>query len=287
MSTDCVARIAALRERVAQARCRGLVVGCVPTMGALHAAHTAMFDRARRECGYLVATIFVNPLQFDRLDDLRAYPRDLEADLQVCSRHGVDLAFAPPPAEMYPRPQAMTVAIEGLADGLCGASRPGHFRGVATVVLKLLNIVQPDIAYFGEKDYQQLVIVRRLVEDVRLPVRIEAIETVREPDGLALSSRNLLLDPAQRRAAVAIHRALQLARSAVETGESDSRSVVARAADLIHREPLLRLDYFAIVDPHSLDPVERISAPVRIAAAAYAGSTRLIDNLHAAPPERR
>ena len=287
MSTERISRVAALRERVAAARGRGLAVGCVPTMGALHAAHTAMFDRARRECGLVVATIFVNPLQFDRSDDLRSYPRDLEADLQDCSRHGVDLAFAPPPEEMYPRPPAATVAIEGLADGLCGARRPGHFRGVATVVLKLLNIVQPDVAYFGEKDYQQLVIVRRLVEDFCLPVRIETIETVREPDGLALSSRNFLLDPAERRAALTIHRALRLARRAVAAGEADPSPVVARAADLIRREPLLRLDYLEIVDPSSLAPVGRISGSVRIAAAAFAGTTRLIDSLGAAPPQRR
>lgn len=287
MSTECISRIGALRQCVAHARRRGLVIGCVPTMGALHAAHAAMFERARRECGLVVATIFVNPLQFDRPDDLRGYPRDLEADLRICGRYGVDIVFAPLPEEMYPRLQAATVAIEGLADGLCGASRPGHFRGVATVVLKLMNIVQPDVAYFGEKDYQQLVIVRRLVEDLCLPVRIEPIATVREPDGLALSSRNLLLAPAQRRAARAIYRALRVARGAVASGEVDAPDVIARAADMIHREPLLRLDYLEIVDPDSLEAVERIAGPVRIAAGAFAGTTRLIDNLLATPPERR
>lgn len=287
MATELVERIAQIRERVAAAKRRGLRVGCVPTMGALHAAHTAMFDRARGECDQVVATIFVNPLQFDRQDDLRSYPRDIESDLIVCDRHGVDMAFVPAVAEMYPRPPAMTVEIEGLADGLCGASRPGHFRGVATVVLKLLNSVQPDIAYFGEKDYQQLAIVRRLAEDACLPVEIASVETVREPDGLALSSRNVLLDRAERASAPVIFRALQRARKEVESGQQDAGKVVALARQVLDEEPLLKLDYLEIVDPDTLEPVRSIHGPVRIAAAAFFGSTRLIDNIHAAPVKAR
>lgn len=287
MATELVERIAQIRERVAAAKRRGLRVGCVPTMGALHAAHTAMFDRARGECDQVVATIFVNPLQFDRQDDLRSYPRDIESDLIVCDRHGVDMAFVPAVAEMYPRPPAMTVEIEGLADGLCGASRPGHFRGVATVVLKLLNSVQPDIAYFGEKDYQQLAIVRRLAEDACLPVEIASVETVREPDGLALSSRNVLLGRAERASAPVIFRALQRARREVESGQQDAGKVVALARQVLDKEPLLKLDYLEIVDPDTLAPVRSIHGPVRIAAAAFFGSTRLIDNIHAAPVKAR
>lgn len=287
MATELIERIAQIRERVAAAKRRGLRVGCVPTMGALHAAHTAMFDRARGECDLVVATIFVNPLQFDRQDDLRSYPRDIESDLIVCERHGVDMAFAPAVAEMYPRPPAMTVEIEGLADGLCGASRPGHFRGVATVVLKLLNSVQPDIAYFGEKDYQQLAIVRRLAEDACLPVEVASVETVREPDGLALSSRNVLLDRAERASAPVIFRALRRARNAVESGQQDAGKVAALARQVLDEEPLLKLDYLEIVDPDTLEPVRTIHAPVRIAAAAFFGSTRLIDNIHAAPVKAR
>ena len=287
MATERIERIARVRERVAAAKRRGLRVGCVPTMGALHAAHTAMFDRAREECDLVVATIFVNPLQFDRPDDLRSYPRDIESDLIVCERHGVDVAFLPAVAEMYPRPPAMTVEIEGLADGLCGASRPGHFRGVATVVLKLLNSVQPDIAYFGEKDYQQLAIVRRLAEDACLPVQIASVETVREPDGLALSSRNVLLGCAERASAPAIFHALQRARDAVESGQQDAGKVVAVARQVLDEEPLLKLDYLEIVDPDTLEPVRSIHGPVRIAAAAFYGSTRLIDNIHAAPLKAR
>ena len=287
MATERIERIAQVRERVAAAKRRGLRVGCVPTMGALHAAHAAMFDLARGECDLVVATIFVNPLQFDRQDDLRSYPRDIESDLIACERHGVDVAFVPDAAEMYPRPPAMTVEIAGLADGLCGASRPGHFRGVATVVLKLLNSVQPDIAYFGEKDYQQLAIVRRLAEDACLPVEIASVETVREPDGLALSSRNVLLSRAERASAPAIFRALRHARNAVESGQRDAGEIVALARQVLDAEPLLRLDYFEIVDPDTLEPVRSIHGPVRIAAAAFFGSTRLIDNIHAAPLKAR
>lgn len=287
MATELIERIAEIRERVAAAKRRGLRVGCVPTMGALHAAHTAMFDRARGECDLVVATIFVNPLQFDRQDDLRSYPRDINSDLIVCERHGVDMAFVPAVAEMYPRPPAMTVEIEGLADGLCGASRPGHFRGVATVVLKLLNSVQPDIAYFGEKDYQQLAIVRRLAEDACLPVEIASVETVREPDGLALSSRNVLLSRAERASAPVIFRALRRARNAVEAGQQEAGKVVALARQVLDEEPLLKLDYLEIVDPDTLEPMRSIHGPVRIAAAAFFGSTRLIDNIHAAPVKAR
>ena len=287
MRTETVARIAGLRERVAAAKRLGLLVGCVPTMGALHAAHTALFDRARQECGFVVATIFVNPLQFDRPDDLRSYPRDIDTDLHACSTHGVDVAFVPSAEEMYPSPPAATVEIAGLAEGLCGASRPGHFRGVATVVLKLLNIVQPDVAYFGEKDFQQLVIIRRLVNDTCLPVKIASIKTVREDDGLALSSRNALLSRAERAAALNISKALQEAERRVANGDSDAKAIRQRAAERIEREPLLRLDYFEIVDPDTLRSVKRVTGPVRIAAAAFAGDTRLIDNVSARPPEAR
>ena len=235
----------------------------------------------------LVATLFVNPLQFDRQDDLRNYPKSLETDLRVCSRHGVDILFGPRRDAMYPRPPTITLNIKGLADGLCGAHRPGHFQGVATVVLKLLNIVQPDIAWFGEKDFQQLAIVRKIVEDTNLPVRIESVETVREPDGLAVSSRNVRLTAKEREAAPLLARSLRNAQQAIERGESDAEALRVRGRELFDCEPLLRLEYFEIVDPDTLAPVSRVTGPVRIAAAAYAGSTRLIDNFPACPPEAR
>ena len=287
MALERIAAIPALRERVGAARRDGLVVGCVPTMGALHAGHTALLGRARSECDLLVATLFVNPLQFDRKDDLRTYPSALEADLRTCVRHGVDVLFAPSARAMYPRSPVATVKIDGLADGLCGASRPGHFLGVATVVLKLLNIVQPDFACFGEKDYQQLTIVRRLVEDTNLPVKIVPVKTVREQDGLALSSRNSLLTAAERTAAPAIFRALMAARAAIEGGQTDADRILQRARVALRKEPLIRLDYFEVVDPESLEPVGRIEGDVRIAAAAFLGTTRLIDNVPASPPGGR
>lgn len=286
MALERITAIPLLRDRIRDARRRRASVGCVPTMGALHAGHTALLDRARSQCDLLVATLFVNPLQFDRKDDLKTYPRDMEADLRACSRHGVDILFAPSAEDMYPRQPVATVHIERLAEGLCGASRPGHFRGVATVVLKLLNIVQPDFACFGEKDYQQLAIIRRLVEDTNLPVRIVGVETVREPDGLALSSRNLLLSSAERAAAAAIPEVLQEARRAIDRGHTDVGSILAEARDSLRREPLIRLDYLEIVDPDTLASVRQISGPVRIAAAAFLGTTRLIDNVPAHPPER-
>ena len=287
MATECIAAISALRERIGVARRSGARIGCVPTMGALHAGHKALLDAARPCCDLLVATLFVNPLQFDRQDDLLGYPRNLETDLRVCSRHGADILFAPRRDDMYPRPPTITLNIEGLAAGLCGAHRPGHFQGVATVVLKLLNIVQPDIAWFGEKDFQQLAIVRRVVEDTNLPVRIESVETVREPDGLAVSSRNVHLTPEERRAAPLLARSLRDAQQAIERGESDAEALRERGRELFDGEPLLRLEYFEIVDPHTLESVNRVAGPVRIAAAAYAGSTRLIDNFPACPPEAR
>lgn len=256
-------------------------------MGALHAGHTALFDHARAHCDLLVATLFVNPLQFDRRDDLARYPRDMKTDLLVCGKHGVDVLFAPSVEEMYPRPPAVSVQVGDMASTLCGASRPGHFQGVATVVLKLLNIVQSDFACFGEKDYQQLAIIRRLVEDSNLSVGVVAVETVREPDGLALSSRNVLLSPAERTSAPVLLRSLRAARAAIEAGAFDARAVRDQAQEMLQREPLLRLDYFEIVDPGTLQPVERIDRPVRIAVAAYFGPTRLIDNLQAFPPETR
>ena len=287
MLTERIGTIATLRQRVALARRRGLRIGCVPTMGALHAGHTALLDRARAECDLLIATLFVNPLQFDRQGDLQSYPRDIDSDLSTCALHGVDILFAPPSTEIYPRPPAIMIEIDGLADGLCGADRPGHFQGVATVVLKLLNIVQPDFAYFGEKDYQQLVIVRRLVEDANLPVRVIGIETVREPDGLAISSRNRHLTSAQRAAAPALALALGEARRAIESGESDAEALRDLGRQVLLREPLLRPEYLEIVDPDTLSPVDRVAGPVRIVAAAFVGETRLIDNLAASPAKAR
>jgi pantoate--beta-alanine ligase len=248
-------------------------------MGALHAGHARLIDRARRDCGIVVVSIFVNPLQFDRKDDLERYPRTLAPDRDLCERMGVDFVFAPNAAEMYPSEPFCTVDVGTLGDDLCGRSRPGHFRGVATVVLKLLNIVQPQRAYFGEKDAQQLAIIRRLVIDLNVPVTIVGIPTVREPDGLALSSRNAHLSAAERPLAVALYRALCEARRQVDAGARDAAHIKAAAAATVPQDARLRLEYLEVVDPESMQPVAQVKGPVCIAGALWVGATRLLDNV--------
>ena len=253
-------------------------------MGALHAGHTALIERARRECGCVVVSIFVNPLQFDREDDLRRYPRTLQADLDVCRGLGVDVVFSPRAAEMYPAPPACTVQIARLADHLCGRHRPGHFEGVATVVLKLLQIVQPARAYFGGKDAQQTAIVRRVVRDFNVPVEIVEVPIVRESDGLAVSSRNVHMNRDERGVAASLYRVLCEARRQIAAGQTDTGAVRARAAACLPGAGSLRLEYLDIVDPEDMQPVQAISGPVRVAGALWVGGTRLIDNLLCVPP---
>jgi pantoate--beta-alanine ligase len=265
-----------LRRQVAAARAGGRV-GFVPTMGALHAGHARLVDEARRACQTVVVSIFVNPLQFDRQEDLETYPRTLEADLAVCRAHGVDLVFVPDAGEVYRQPQICTIDVGRLADHLCGRFRPGHFRGVATVVMKLLEMARPDAAYFGEKDAQQLAIVRRLVADFNVPVSIVGVPTVREADGLALSSRNVHLSNSERTLAPALYEALSEARRRIETGVTDSDAVVRAAVSTIPQGT--RLEYFEVVDPGELQPVAEIAGPVLVAAALWVGRIRLIDNV--------
>jgi pantoate--beta-alanine ligase len=242
-------------------------------MGALHAGHAALVDAARRECGVVVVSIFVNPTQFNNQDDLARYPRTLDADIVLCRELGVDVVFAPSAAEMYPEPLECSVDVGRLADHLCGKFRPGHFRGVATVVLKLFQMVQPERAYFGEKDAQQLAIIKRLTADFNVPVEIVEVPTVREADGLAMSSRNRHLSADERAVAPGLFHALQDARQRIAAGERNARAICeAVATDL-------PLEYFDIVDPLTMQPVDRIEGPVRVAGAMWIGSTRLIDNI--------
>ena len=278
-----VETIADLRARVASGRPGGASVGFVPTMGALHAGHASLLARARSECGVVVASIFVNPLQFDRPDDLERYPRTLVSDLEVCRRQGVDLVFAPQVNEMYPADPVCSVDVGVLGEHLCGKYRPGHFRGVATVVLKLLQIVAPDVAYFGEKDAQQLAVVRRLVLDFDVPVEIRGVPTVREPDGLALSSRNARLSADERLQATALYRALQRARDAVESGLTDAAEIKHRAVSSIGANPGVTLEYLELVDPGTFAPVTRVAGEVIAAGALWVGNTRLIDNVRCSP----
>jgi pantoate--beta-alanine ligase len=253
--------------------------GLVPTMGALHGGHAELIKTARRECGVVVVSIFVNPLQFDRHDDLARYPKTLEADLSLCRELSVDMVFTPSTAEIYPEPPQCTVDVGRLADHLCGKFRPGHFQGVATVVLKLLQIVQPHRAYFGEKDAQQVAIVRRLVADLNVPAEIVEVPTVREADGLAVSSRNRHLSIEQRPSAAGLFKALIEAQRRIAAGERDAAAIKKAAAERIGQSDAIRLEYLEIVDPSTIQPVDRITSSVRVAGAMWVGQTRLIDNL--------
>jgi len=264
---------------------RGLgAIGLVPTMGALHAGHARLVETARAECLTVVVSIFVNPLQFDRADDLARYPRPLAGDLALCQRLGVDVVFAPAPAAMYPAPPDCTVHVGRTAEHLCGAFRPGHFDGVATVVLKLFNIVQPDVAYFGQKDAQQLAIVRRAVSDLNVPITITGVPTVREADGLALSSRNQHLKASERALAPRLFRALNAVCDAVAAGATDAAAARQRGVETIGADERLRLEYLELVDPVTFQPVQRVTGPVVAAGALWVGSTRLIDNVSCTPP---
>ena len=269
---------AELRRAVSQARQAGHSIGFVATMGALHRGHGALIDRARAESGCVVVSIFVNPLQFDRQDDYERYARTFDADIEFCRARGVELVFAPDSAEMYPHPQRVFVETPGLADVLCGIYRPGHFRGVATVVAKLFQMVGPDRAYFGEKDAQQLAIVQALASDLNMPIAVVPVDTVREADGLAVSSRNVRLNAEQRRSAPALYRALLATADSLAAGASPALAKQAGSA-AIREEPGIRLEYLEIVDPLSLQAVDEIRGPARIAAAAWVGDVRLIDNL--------
>jgi pantoate--beta-alanine ligase len=286
MTNEPVPRLATtiedLRELTREARSRGCTVGLVPTMGALHDGHVRLIRACADRVDRVVVSIFVNPTQFGPTEDFARYPRSLEADRDRCAVGGAACVFAPSVETMYPAgPDATSVMVpQSLANVLEGASRPGHFRGVATVVLKLLNIVQPDVAVFGEKDYQQLLVVRRLVADLDVPVRIEAEPTVREPDGLALSSRNVYLNPERRRAATVLSRALDRAREAVAAGERSADRVRQVLQETVESEPLARLDYAVVVEADTLASAVAIDPlrPARALLAAWFGTTRLIDN---------
>jgi pantoate--beta-alanine ligase len=281
MAAEVVATIDAVRERVADAKRAGRLVGLVPTMGALHPGHARLIETARQECGLVIVSIFVNPTQFGPNEDFARYPRTLDADLQTSERAGADLVFVPEVATIYPPgPPATFVEVPGLSDILEGASRPGHFRGVATVVLKLFGIVGPDVAYFGQKDYQQQVVLRRMVADLNVPVRIETVPTVREPDGLALSSRNRYLSPDERLAATILIRALREAEAAVRAGERSADRVRQVLTRTIESERLARLDYAEVADAGTLEPLASLASarPAVALLAVRVGPPRLLDN---------
>jgi len=283
---EVIATVAEMQRRVRELRAAGRRVGVVPTMGALHDGHLSLVEAARKYADVVVTTIFVNPTQFAPHEDFGKYPRTLQADLEALGRVGCELAFVPEPGEVYPPGYSTYVEPPSVAAPLEGVCRPGHFRGVATVVLKLFNIVPADVACFGQKDFQQALVIRRMVADLNVPIRIEVCPIVREPDGLAMSSRNRYLSPAERERSLALSRALRRAEELVAAGERRA-SVVREAMQNVLADAVDRLDYATIADPETLEEPETIERPVVALIAAVVGTTRLIDNMILTPPSNR
>jgi pantoate--beta-alanine ligase len=261
------------------ARFNGEKVGLVPTMGALHEGHVSLVRAALAECDLVAVSIFVNPTQFGANEDFAKYPRNLERDCELLEREGVQLVFAPSTEQMYPQENVTWIEVKALSGRLCGKSRPGHFRGVATVVAKLFHIIEPDVAFFGQKDAAQVAVIRRMVQDLNFPLTIEVCPIVREPDGLALSSRNAYLNPEERKSALILYQSLMRVKALFEAGELDSAKLIASAGQEFSREPGVKLEYFEIVDPDTLEVRPTIRERVLVAVAATIGSTRLIDNV--------
>ena len=267
-----------VRATVKEWKAKGLKVGFVPTMGYLHEGHESLIRKASEENDRVVVSIFVNPIQFGPKEDLSTYPRDLDRDSKVCKSAGADIIFHPENEEMYFKDFSTFVDMNGLTDGLCGKSRPTHFRGVCTVVTKLFNIVAPDRAYFGEKDAQQLAVIKRMVRDLNIDVEIIGCPIVREKDGLAKSSRNTYLSVEERNAATILNKSLTLAKEKIQAGERDSEIIIKLIEEVINSEKLARIDYIEVVDSLSMEKVERIEKSVLVAIAVFIGKTRLIDN---------
>lgn len=272
-------KIDEIRQWVAQAHTTGKRVGLVPTMGALHVGHVSLMEAAAGQCDFVVVSLFVNPTQFGPGEDFDNYPRPIEQDLAICERNGVDVVFAPSPAEMYPRENLSWVTVVGITEHLCGRSRPNHFRGVTTVCTKLFQIVGCDVAFFGQKDAQQAIVIRRMVADLNMPLEIVVCPTVREADGLAISSRNQYLSEQQRREAPVLYEALQQGRAMIEAGTTDAIQIRSRMESVIGRVPAMQIEYISLVDPETLQDVDRIGGRVLIAVAARLGPARLIDNI--------
>ncbi len=271
--------IAAMRSFSRALRGSGRRLGLVPTMGALHEGHLSLLRAAKARCDVVAASIFVNPTQFGPHEDFAKYPRSFEPDCDLLKKENVDALFAPTVGEMYPVGAISFITVEGLSDKLCGRSRPGHFRGVATVVAKLFNIIEPDVAFFGQKDAAQLAIIRRMVRDLNFGLEIVACPIVRDPDGLAMSSRNAYLDPAQRKSALVLHHSLLRLQQVFDQGERSVARLAAIGKEMFGEEPSVRLDYFEIVNPETLEPVMQIDQPALAAVAAFVDTTRLIDNV--------
>jgi len=271
--------IKSVRRLVKAARSKGNKIGLVPTMGALHIGHICLIEKAVKGSDFVVVSIFVNPTQFGPAEDFEKYPRSFENDLEICRKAGVDIVFAPSPQEMYKKENLTWVNVEKLTEPLCGRSRPRHFRGVTTVCAKLFNIVEPDVAYFGQKDAQQAIVIKRMVADLNMPLEIVVCPTVREPDGLAVSSRNKYLSEQQRKDATYIYKSLKKCESLVEAGTTDSKTIIGEMKQILNQVSSIEIEYISIVDAESLQELERIAGKALAAVAVKIGSARLIDNI--------
>lgn len=273
-----ITKITELKAEIKALKSNGKIIGLVPTMGCLHEGHLSLVQSSVKKADCTVVSIFVNPTQFSPNEDFREYPRDLKHDSEIVEREGVDYLFIPEASAMYPEGFKTYIEVHDLQDKLCGRSRPGHFRGVCTVVLKLFNIVDPDVSFFGQKDAQQAVVLKRMVKDLDLDVNIEIIPIIREKDGLALSSRNTYLDPEQRKAALCLSKSLREADEMFKSGERKSARIIRRMEEIIKSEALAKIDYVRIVDLNNLDPLARIEKEALIVVAVFIGKNRLIDN---------
>jgi len=271
--------IESVRSLVKAARSKGSKIGLVPTMGALHIGHVSLIEAAAKDCDFVVVSIFVNPTQFCPGEDLENYPRPLEKDLEICEKAGVDVVFNPSPEVMYGAESLTWVTVEKLTEGLCGAFRPGHFRGVTTVCAKLFNIVPADVAYFGQKDAQQAIVIKRMVADLNIPLEIAVCPTVREPDGLAVSSRNKYLNAQQRKDAAVIYKSLQKCKEMIEEGATNAKEIIAEMRRIIQQVPSAEIEYVSIVDADTLEKVDSIKDKVLVAVAVKLGPAHLIDNV--------
>jgi pantoate--beta-alanine ligase len=279
MTMETAKTIESARRFITAARGQSRTVGLVPTMGALHIGHISLIQAARRQCNYTVVSIFVNPTQFGPSEDFDKYPRPYEDDLQVCREQGVDLVFAPDTNQIYPAKNITWVSVEKLTEGLCGENRPGHFRGVTTVCAKLFNIVQPDVAFFGQKDAQQTVVIKRMVADLNIPLKIQVCPTVREEDGLAVSSRNKYLNKIERKDAPLLYKSLQKAKQLIGIGVTDPEQIITKMKKILAESSLLETEYIEIIDPETLEPLNPVKGPALVALAVRFGQARLIDNI--------
>ena len=271
--------IESVRRLVEVTQSAGKKIGFVPTMGALHTGHLSLIEAARKDCDFVVVSIFVNPTQFGPSEDFKKYPRPIEADLKMCRKAGVDLVFVPTPKAMYPGENLTWVDVEKLSEPLCGKFRPGHFRGVATVCAKLFNIVLPDIAYFGQKDAQQAIVIKRMVADLNMPLKIIVCPTVREKDGLAMSSRNQYLTAQQKKDAAYIYKSLRKCRQMIKQGGRDTKKIIAEMRKVLKQIPSGKIQYVSIVDAESLQNIDKVAGKVLAAVAVKIGPTPLIDNI--------